>query len=295
MSIRKIKLYLIVLFSIANINLFGQKIFKEYDSIPILKPKALKNIYQINHPLLNQISLSQKAPKAASERPKKFFGNFTGGALTLLTGITTSSSDETIWVTENELIANNIEYNWKIHLYFPGKFEKTRERVKNDDGSTSVSTEKGIYVDWSKGGDGLIFEKNDTVGRFALMTNFVSEKEILDWLSRIDSERFLESSKRKPYEIIPMSYNFSIAGIMHGKSFSVISSGQIFRSVIFIENKPVAIFQSDSNNLILSKKNNPPIYLLRDKSSDIDYIDLFRLSMLTRLLTKSISVDYYEK
>jgi hypothetical protein len=196
---------------------------------------------------------------------------------------------------ENELVANNDEYNWKVDLYFPGMYEKTRERVKNEDGSTSVSTEKGIYVNWRNGADGLIFEKSDTIGRFALMTNLTSENEILHWISRIDSQRPVEPSKRFPSDLIPTDYNYAITGILHGKNFSIISSGETFRSVIFVENKPVAIFQSDSNQTVLGKKNKPSIYLLRDKSSDIDHTDLFRVSMLARLVTKTIAVDYFEK
>lgn len=287
--------YAIVLFSLASINLYGQQIFVEYDSFPIQKPRAFKILYQINHPYLNEISLTEKTPKAAGERPKKFLGNLTEGAFTLLTGFTTSSSDESIWVKEYGLIANNVIYNWQVQLYFPAKFEKTRERVKNDDGSTSVSTEKGIYVDWSKGGDGLIFEKGDTAGRFALITNFVSENEIQDWLARIDSDKRFEPSERSPYSQTPMNYNFALIGILKERSFSIISSGKTFRSVIFIENKPVAIFQGESNQIALGKKNKPSIYLLRDKISNIDHSDLFRLSMLIRLVTKLVAVDYIEK
>ncbi|MFH1049415.1 MAG: hypothetical protein V1779_00630 [bacterium] len=267
----------------------------EYDSIPINKPRALKSLYQINHPKLNQISLKEKAPKEAFKAPNKFLGNFSGGAVTLLTGITTSSSTESIWMKEDELVANNTEFNWNVQLYFPGMFEKTRERVKNDDGSTSLSTEKGIYVDWRNGADGIIFEKSDTIGRFALKTNFTSEKEIQNWLSRIDSESRVGIAKPYSYGNIPEDYNFAITGILRNQNFSIISSGKTFRSVIFIENKPIAIFQSDPNQIVLGKKNKPAVYLLSNKPATIDQTDLFRLSMLSRLVSKTIAVDYFAK
>ncbi len=291
------KYWLTVLFSsMVIINAYSQRILSEYDSISISKPKIFKDTYHLNHSILSEITVVKRKPKPAADIPKGFWGNLTGGAFTLLTGVITTASDSSLWMTTNELTANDSEYNWNVLLFFPGELKKSRERVKNDDGSSSVETEKWLEVDWSKGAYGLIFEKNDTIGRFSMATNLQSEPESLNWLSRLEKESTAIRSKLEKHELFQMYYDFNISGSFYGKSFTVISSGSNYKSIILIDNIPHAIFQSKPDILFIGKKNRIEPYLLINKTlSGNMEIDLFRLSMLSRLIAKTIDEDAYSK
>lgn len=291
------KYCLTVLFSsTVMFNAFSQRILSEYDSIPISKPRMIQDTYHLNHHILNEITVVKRKPKAADDIPRGFLGNFSEGAFTLLTGVNTSSSDSSLWMTNNELTANDADYTWNIHLFFPGELRKSRERVKNDDGSTSVETDKWIEVDWRKGAYGLIVEKNDTIGRFTMVTNLQSEPESLDWLSRLEKESTAIRSKLEKHVPGQMNDDFNISGSFYGKSFTIISSGRNYKSIILVENTPLGIFQSKPDIPFIGKKNRIESYLLINKAlSGNMEIDLFRLSMLSRLITKTIAEDSFNK
>lgn len=291
------KYCLTVLFSsVVIFNAFPQRILSEYDSIPISKPRMIKDTYHLSHPILNEITVVKGKPKPAADIPKNFWGNLTEGTFTLLTGVNTTASDSSLWMSNNELTGNDTEYTWKVLLFFPGELRKSRERVKNDDGSSSVETEKWLEVDWSKGAYGLIFEKSDTIGRFTMVTNLQSDSESLNWLSRLENESTALRSKLEKYGLGQMNYDFNISGSFYGKSFTIISSGSIYKSIILVEDIPHAIFQSKPDIIFVGKKNRIEPYLLINKTlSGNMEVDLFRLSMLSRLIAKTIVEDSYSK
>jgi hypothetical protein len=275
-------------------NATSQKILSEYDSIPISKSKLKNKTYLFNNPLLKEISIVSGKPKAVSENPNKFWKNLSGGALTLFTGFTTGSSDTALWVTENQLKTANSEYECDIHFFFAGEYSKTRERVKNDDDSWSVETEKGIYIDWSQQTYGLLIEKNDTIGDFTILLDTWSDIESKKWLSEMNNENAEVSSTAIKFLPSQINIDFKITGYYKEKYFKIIISGKSYKSLILYDSKPVAIFQGDPNYITLGKKYRIEKYLLHEKMiSDTEKIDLLRLSLLSRLLANIVGVKYY--
>jgi hypothetical protein len=275
-------------------NATSQKILSEYDSIPISKSKLKNKTYLFNNPLLKEISIVSGKPKAVSENPNKFWKNLSGGALTLFTGFTTGSSDTALWVTENQLKTANSEYECDIHFFFAGEYSKTRERVKNDDDSWSVETEKGIYIDWSQQTYGLLIEKNDTIGDFTILLDTWSDIESKKWLSEMNNENAEVSSTAIKFLPSQINIDFKITGYYKEKYFKIIISGKSYKSLILYDSKPVAIFQGDPNYITLGKKYRIEKYLLHEKMiSDTEIIDLLRLSLLSRLLANIVGVKYY--
>lgn len=286
---------LVLLFLVSMFNAAAQNILPEYDSIPVSKSKLKNKTYLFNNPLLKEISIVNGKPKAVSENPNKFWKNLTGGTLTMFTGISTGTSGESLWVTENQLKTANSEYECEVHFFFAGEYSKTRERIKNDDGSVSIETEKGIYIDWSKQTYGLIREKNDTIGEFVLLTDLHSDIESNKWLSKMENESTEVRSPSSKFLPAQMFYDFKITGLYKGKYFKIIISGKNYKSLILFDSKPVAIFQGEPGNIILGKKNRIEKYLLHEKMiSDTEIIDLFRLSLLSRLLANIVGDDYYK-
>lgn len=283
-----------LLFSVLMFNATSQKILSEYDSIPISKSKLKNKTYLFNNPLLKEISIVSGKPKAVSENPNKFWKNLSGGALTLFTGFTTGSSDTALWVTENQLKTANSEYECDIHFFFAGEYSKTRERVKNDDDSWSVETEKGIYIDWSQQTYGLLIEKNDTIGDFTILLDTWSDIESKKWLSEMNNENAEVSSTAIKFLPSQINIDFKITGYYKEKYFKIIISGKSYKSLILYDSKPVAIFQGDPNYITLGKKYRIEKYLLHEKMiSDTEIIDLLRLSLLSRLLANIVGVKYY--
>jgi hypothetical protein len=278
-----------------TISLSGQKILMEFDSLPMQNRRFNKNVYRFNHEVLKEVSITGKTPKSVLPPQKNFWGNLALGSLTLFSGIITESADESLWMSESELSANDRSYNWKVDLYFPGTYVKSRERIRNDDGSWSVVTDKGLYVDWNNGAYGLIFEKGDTVGAFSLITNPGSDPESQKWLTMVNSDGKWVHSKIKKYEPLQMNYDFVVSGIIRGKNFLLITSGSHYRSLVLIENKPVAVFQNSPNFIILKKRDRIYPYLLYNSElTDIGMYDLIRLVMFNCLIANDISVDIYE-
>lgn len=284
-----------ILFFLAMFDATAQNILSEYDSIPVSKPKMKYKIYQFNNPLVQEISIVYGKPKAMAEKPHKFWKNLGGGALTLFTGLSTETSEEKLWVSKNELKTNNSEYAWDIHFFFEGEYSKTRDRIKNDDGSVSVETAEGVYIDRGKPIYGLILEKNDTIGNFTVITDLQSDVVCRNLLSKMENESPVVPAKQSKF--IPEQWHddFKIEGFYKGKPFRIIVNGRVIKSLILFDNKPVAIFKDEPAAILLGKKNRIKKYLLHEKMiGDAEIIDLFRLSILSRLLAYSVSADFYE-
>lgn len=295
MKTNRMGYFLSALLLVLCIDLSGQKLIQQTDSIPIVKVKSLRSKYIVGHPGLKEISFVSSTPKAVTELPKKFWGNLAGNAITLLSGFGTGSSEETIWVTEHELVATDPELSWNIPLYFPGTFSKERDRVKNEDGSLSIETRKGIFIDWVHGADGLILEKKDTIGGFSLETNILNDDFSNNWINKISNDGKWVDSKLKKYRQGEMNYHFKMEGKIRDNEFCIINHGNLYRSLILINGSPVAIYQSEPDFIILSKKDKLNPYLLMDINVDETMkTDLHRLAFLSNIIAKAIRTDFYE-
>ncbi|MDF9795784.1 hypothetical protein OKW21_001047 [Catalinimonas alkaloidigena] len=294
MSIRKLMFVLYAVMLLSAVNISAQHILAEFDSISISKLKSLKPRYQVNHTIVSEISLINRAPEAVSYVPRKFWANLREGTFTLLTGFSTSSTEDALWVSENEIKFADPAYTWQVPLFFHGAYMKNRERVENDDGSSSVETQKGVYVDWSRGAYGLILSQGDSLGGFTLITNLEDDTASMSWLARIGEEQSQVRDKLKKYEAGQMHYNFQLIAVLRGNLYTILSSGSHFASLIMLEAEPIAIFQSNPNYIILNKKDRITPYLLFSKTvKEEERMDLIRLAFLSAILVRSMSVDFY--
>lgn len=272
----------------------GQSILINPDSIGVKKPKFLKNMYALSQPIEQEITIKTRSPKAESELPGSFFGKMAGGALTLFTGISTSTSEEAFWVMQNELISTNLGQSWSVPLYFEGEYMKTRERVNNDDGSTSLETQRGVSVDWSKGASGFIVEIGDTLGWFNLNTNPHGDSLDLYWLERLRYDGIIEDNKLEKHRGFESYRDLLVKGQLKNYDFVIISNNSLFRTLIIINGVPVAVFQREPNFVILKKKNKVhPYFLLNKDLLENTKMDLIRLGILSSLLFEIVSTDFH--
>lgn len=284
----------VFIFVLFGVYASAQPILPERDSLPITRPKPMKATYQMPHSSLRDISIVTKTPESVNALPKKFLGNVAGGLLTIFSGINTSSSEEAQWVMRNELTSTDAAKSWHVPLFFSGELTKERERTRNDDGSYSVETTKGVHVDWSKESYGLILEQGDTVGGFRLVTDFREDAASRDWHQVLGAEGVAATRALKFFNR-GQGYNVKVEGVLRHRAFSMYTNGAYFRSVIFLEDKPVAVFQSDPDYMSVGKKSRLHPYLLTSPQADTDQTDLLRLAFLNALLARCLSTDFYEK
>jgi hypothetical protein len=281
-----IKLYLAVLVFMTAVSATAQRIIQEYDSVSIRKTLSDGTGYNFENPFFHEIRIYSQYPQSTTLPPKKVGRDIGLGLLTLVSGISIETADDAIFIAENSLVASDPYFSWQTHFFYSGAFEKSRERVRDGDGY-SLETQKYIVIDWEKGAEGVIIEAGDTVGEFWIT---VKPGPIDDeWLRIIETEcksvhprfpkGFLYSLKRQ---------NFMVFGQLREKDFIIISSERVYRSLIFIEETPIAVFQDSPPFHVRKKKQIAPYLLATQDGIDIEMADLLRLSMLNCLIAKSV-------
>jgi len=289
--VRKIVLLTIIIaFPVAHT--FAQIFSEIKDSIP-LDNRGLKGVYKSEFATLK--FRNGKSVKTALPVKRQPGSNFTEGLLTLTTGIRTSSKQEILLFSQNELIAKEASLTWQIPLFFNGEYVIERDRIENEDGSYSLESSKGYYIDWHRGAIGLIIENTDTIGEFVLVTDLQFDPEGEEWMAKIRNESTWVSEKLKKYDPNPQNYDFVIEGMVNGAQFEIYHSGNHYRSLILVEEKPEAVFQSEPDFIILGKKNKLSPYLLVEKNTGPEIEYFFRLAILSRLISKTLLTDYYKK
>jgi len=268
----------------------------ESDSISLQKTKAFKHGYSLEHPILKEFTLEIKAPKPVSTLPKRHLDNLIDGAMTIYWGVVTQSVREALWMSKNEINTHDLQYSWETHLFFQGDLVKTRNQVKNEDGSRSIVSDKVVHIDWSKGAYGIVYEKGDSLFSYSLETNLQSDPENLGWIRKLKSESMWVREKIGRYAPHQDNYDLVVKGIIRGKNFTMVTSSFHYRTLILLDDQATAIFQNSPNLHLVKKKHKySPYILIKKNYSEIDQIDLIRLIMLNTLLTESIRVDAYEK
>lgn len=262
----------------------AQNLIAERDSLPIAKPKALQNRYVV-HPPMGEIRMVNRDIMALDAERENFWDRLTGGTLTLLSGLPTSFSGKALWMSENELISSDPTFSWQVPIFMHGEEFRNRQRVRNEDGSRSVDTQVGVWVDWTLKVFGLILEGSDTLGRFTLLPDQLMDPSGYFWLSRLEKENSKVTAIIEKNEAFPVNSDFMVKVEFRGRELTMVSSGRDYRSLILLEDQPVAVFQREPNFIVLNKKNRISPYLLMAKDK-MDREDLIRLGLFNTLIAK---------
>lgn len=270
----------------------AQSILSNYDSLPITKAKSSKDVFQLNHPV-KQLDIHYKKPEAVSLIPRK--SGFFEGALTLLTGIGTGSSTESSWLLSANI--NSIEKSdaWDALLFVEGEYIKNRERIKNDDGSVSIDTQKGVVIHWDKGAYGLVRHHADTLAVFQVSQELNKDSLNEMWLSTLRNHGRAVSNKLKKYDPYGSGSDLYINGVFRNKPFLLITDEQSYQSLLVINGEPMALFQQNTPYIILSKKDKVRPYILcRSGLSSSESSDFIRLALLTVMVRTYQSKEVLE-
>jgi len=283
---------LALLFKVAVLT--GQINSSGLDSIPIIKPKKNQNLFLFTGSRPEQISFSLKQPAIFKYKEKKTLGDVGSGLLTLATGLGSSSSKEVIWKVDCNIEGNDSLPEWNISLFCEGDFEKSRERVRNDDGSFSIETQELKHLYWDKDATGSIIAGADTIGIFLIIMDPRVDSLLMPWSGDVylshDAQTTTGSGTIWSWQSEVRDVDFGIIGTLHGRNFTLISNGSEFKTWIYISNEFRAIFCADKDDNFIRKKDRVMPYLLMGKDVPGNEIrELFRLAIMSRFLSNALT------
>ena len=142
-------LVLVIAVTIFPVALQAQTGVAGADSIPFIRAKLIADKYTFSDGGTREIKIRDDGSKLVKDRAKPIIRDAGNGLLTIITGIGFGSSDEVNFKVAGTVICTDGQPDWNVDLFCEGFQEKTRERVKTDDGWT-VETETTENYYWEK-------------------------------------------------------------------------------------------------------------------------------------------------
>ncbi len=201
----------ILLLSISNIPSVAQK----YDSIPFSNVRMQAGQYELDGWDVGSFQLKTGRTYPFLELKPQGKENFEEGVWTLLTGLNTSTLRESAWIFPNSIEFQQSKSKTKIPLIVKGYYEKTRERVKQADGSKTLETTENIMLFLDEGAWGWFIHQNDTVGEFAVTKRGVNQAGV-KWNQYFGSNLAWLQEKLKKYGPLETPTDFYIEGRYRG-------------------------------------------------------------------------------
>jgi hypothetical protein len=274
---------------------YGQIEITNMDSLPLLKPGRHENLYNFTDHGSKEIKFEQNPDafvKTDINPNLKDVGNF---SLTLITGFGFNSSADGYWKVSGTIQCNDTLPYWSVFLYCGGRIDKTRERVKDEDGSWSVETQKTNYFFWNEDAGGIIIEGLDTIGNFFINMDPAKNELFNKWSANILSQQKVESGTGSGSTAIPIIYNatgkdYEVSGKFRNTNFTLIQNGNNRKVWIFIDNLLVGVFQGDIDYPGVKKKyRNSPFILVENDTIVVKKRDIIRLAVMSRYLNNYLS------
>jgi hypothetical protein len=209
------------------------------------------------------------------------------GVMTLITGIGFNSITDGYWEISGTVKCNDSLPDWNVHMYCEGYVETERQRVPDEDGFSSVSTNHTSVYNWSANSSGILIEGNDTIGFFRIIMNPREDSLIKFFAADIIPHQQLHKKSntaiRSDFAIkTPVEIDFGISGIFREKNFFIISDGTDRKTWIFQENELISMFQEYRS---ISRKYKIMPYLLINKNiPGPDRNDQVRIAVMCRCL-----------
>ena len=251
------------------------------DSIGFRKAKIQSGKYTLNRFGIAKIKLETKGPTAVTDDGIGTGEKVVEGLFTMFTGWTTSSSSESLWQLNNSVKLSGLKKEIAFPVQVTGFYEKTRERVRDENGS-SLETYETYNLYWDEGAKGSILENKDTLGQFALRpTQMVYDSidywksftgQIPDWLEeRLDQNRYDE-----------WSGDFIIDISMDDQLYTLVYNAENFRTAVIRNHEMIGLWQDSPPRGIFTsgKRKIIPYILMPGGLSEQESVQTIILLML---------------
>jgi hypothetical protein len=274
----------------------GQSGVSDFDSVIFIKPRPSIDLYNFFDNGDKEIQLWGNKPELMQNRKNPGLRDAGNGVLTAITGIGLNVRTELTWKFEGTIKCNDSLPDWRIILLCDGYQEKTRERVKNDEGSWSVYTQVDDVHFWNLNAIGIILEGTDTIGFFVINMDPRKDTLLKPWSADVflkkDAPQNFSSKNKWANPGMPETHiDYSITGILRSKNFTLIRNGRDKQAWIYIETVLISKFQPDRKYQLSGKKSPVLSYLLLDKNIvPADKCDMARLAVMNRFLNNTITI-----
>ncbi|MDX9930695.1 MAG: hypothetical protein RBS37_12680 [Bacteroidales bacterium] len=278
---------------VSSLTLAAQTGATEPDSVAFVSAKLAFDRFTFLNGGLREIKVKDRGIKLARDKARAITRDAGNELLTIITGIGFDSSDEANLKVAGTVICNDGLPDWEIVLFCEGTQEKTRERIRDNDGSISVNTETLNTCYWGKDAVGMLTEGNDTISFFRIVMN-PREDSLLKPMA---GYFFLPPGVQQTAKTDNMAYFVSslttindhgIQGVFRGQPFSIISDGRQNKSWIFCNDKYACMLFSGNLMHNKSKGVPDPYLIINDIESGPARHDMFRLAMVCRFLDYSL-------
>ncbi len=253
------------------------------DSVPVVKPKMRRTLYKFTNNGPKEISVLD-IPVEFIKDPSTPKLNGWGSALfTSLIGLGSSSTKDGYWKLSGVISCNDTLPDWSVSMFCGGYLEKNRERVRNDDGSTSLETNTTNVYNWDKGAYGIILESTDTMGSFQIFRNLPEDEFLNKWSSFIFRDQGSKQNFNSKNDLFSLpnlltGLDYEISGKFRDRKFIIIQNGINRKIWIFWDDLLAGMFQADFDYTYVTKKSrNFPYFLINREIPVQDRRDLFRL------------------
>lgn len=262
----------------------------DLDSVAIVKPKMHGKSYQFIDNGPKEIQYKNIENVLTNDSSTLGLSGFSSAVLTQLTGLGSSSAREGFWKVSGSINCNDTLPDWYVYLFCKGYQQKDRERIRNDDGSVSMQTNKTNVYYWNSKATGLILENMDTVGVFQIIIGIPEDELVKKWHEfifnkRSFSQNFSSNTKWPTEPYFSYGTNYEITGKFRDKNFVLIQNGTNRRVWIFFDELLAGMFQGDIDYSGVNKKSRNRPYLMINKEippGDRRYI--FRLAIMSRFM-----------
>lgn len=251
------------------------------DSIGLHKVRLQAGKYTLNQFGISKIKLDTKGPMPVTDDGIGTGEKVVEGLFTMFTGWTTSSSSESLWQLNNSVKLGGIKKEIAFPVQVTGFYEKTRERVRDESGS-SLETYETYNLYWDEGAKGSILENRDSIGQFELMPiNAIYDSieywksftgQIPDWLEeRLDQNRYDE-----------WSGDFIIDISMDDQLYTLVYNAENFRTAVIRNHEMIGLWQDSPPRGIFTsgKRKINPYMLMPGGLSEQDSVQTIILLML---------------
>jgi hypothetical protein len=293
------RIFIFVFFAFFCNCVYAQFNRQEFDSLGVRKPKEAKLLYEVQHPMFQEISVKFSDPKV-DKTAKGSFGGYVGRNFMASVLGNWSSSKETNLLIPAQLKTEPEGYGWNVDIYLNGELEKNTERVRNSDGSRSTNTTRTIHMHWRDGAWGNIIDRVDTVGAFILSIDPLHDSALTEAYKKVkESEPRKEEKRRMVFEFMDgfnTERDFGLFGNFKESAFVVLYSWQTNGGYIFMNGRLDAVVYTDdeapgSISFKSRSKRVPPKLLIRKGLTENQQADLIRMALVCKLFAQITRVD----
>ena len=259
------------------------------DSIGLHKVRLQAGKYTLNQFGISKIKLDTKGPMPVTDDGIGTGEKVVEGLFTMFTGWTTSSSSESLWQLNNSVKLGGIKKEIAFPVQVTGFYEKTRERVRDESGS-SLETYETYNLYWEEGAKGSILENGDSIGQFELKPMNTVFDSIEYWKSFTSHTPVWLEEKLEYYSNYDRPMDFVVTITLQDQSYTLVYNTENFRCALINQHEMVGLWQhAPSRGLFASRKRTiNPYMLMPSGQSDEDAQRTLSLLILGLSLANSM-------